>query len=462
MKITRDNYEAYFLDYHEGQLSPEMVEEIMMFVEANPDLKNILDAFEQVMLVADEDIIFEKKSSLKKNQVYATAEINELNCEDYMLRETEGLLNDNELESLEEFIRINPHCDRDRKLFALSHLPLENDFVFTGKESLKKKAIPVGAINEDTFETFMARELEDDLNPDEKLQFSEFMFYNPHLEKDHKLYSHTILKAEKDIVFEDKNSLKQSIIPLRRIVYYVLSAAASLALIFSVYFLLDRNDIPRNIAEQGNVKNNTSKIIVEPDKAIPEKQVAADFNKPADAKIKNLRSKGKTKISTLPLNNTAAENQGNESFAFVDRHTIEPLHTLSARKVSTRSYVDPQFTFIRVSQMYMNKHLELYYNLKLAEQIQYAQINTKDKNPAKTILDAATGKADELLALNRIAPPREEKKNFSMWTFAELGVQTFNTITSGELELKLQKDDNGKVVAYGFESGLVDIEREVK
>jgi len=109
--------------------------------------------------------------------------------------------------------------------------------------------------------------------------------------------------------------------------------------------------------------------------------------------------------------------------------------------------------------------MEFYYNLRLAEQIQYAQLNSEDKEPAKTILNAVTAKARGLFASNNTTtaiPPKEEKKNLTLWTFAELGVQTFNTITSSELELKLQKDDEGKVVAYDLESGLIDFGREIK
>jgi hypothetical protein len=170
MKINRDNYEAYFLDYHEGQLSPEMVEEVLMFVEQHPDLKSVLDEFEAVSLVAPQDIVFEKKSSLKKNQVFATSQVNELNYEEYLLGETEGLLNAEQLASINEFISINPQFEKDRRLYALAHLAVEDEIVFEAKESLKQKAIPVGSINADTYETYMARELEGDLNQDEKIQ----------------------------------------------------------------------------------------------------------------------------------------------------------------------------------------------------------------------------------------------------------------------------------------------------
>lgn len=457
MKINRDNYEAYFLDYHEGQLSPEMVEEVLLFVDQNPDLKIVFEEFEAISLIADQGIVFEKKSSLKKNQVFATSQVNELNYEDYLIGETEGLLNAEHLAAIEEFISINPQFEKDRNLFKLAHLTVENEIVFEAKDSLKQKAIPVGAINADTFETYMARELEGDLYQDEKLQLAEFMQFNPHLENDRKLYKHTVLSAEPDIVFENKNSLKQSIIPVRRIVYYALSAAASLALIFSIYYLLDRNTIPNGIATHDNVKTKINSTLSEPATGIADKQVATSFDHSARAATHPEQHTG---TNTNSRDNTASTNP--ESLALVERSTVESLQPKSAVEITTRSYVDPQFTFIRTSQMYINQNMEFYYNLKLAEQIQYAQLNSEDKHPAKTIFEATLGKVGGLFASNRPTPPTQTKSNLSVWTFAELGVQTFNTITSSEMELKLQKDDEGKVVSYDLESGLIDLKRDVK
>jgi hypothetical protein len=462
MKINRDNYEAYFLDYYEGQLSPEMVEEVLMFVDQNPDLKNVLDEFEAVSLVADQDIVFEKKSSLKKNQIFATSRVNELNYEEFLIGETEGILNAEQLAYIEEFISINPQFEIDRRLYALAHLPAADEIIFEAKESLKQKAIPVGSINADTFETYMARELEGDLDQEEKRQLAEFMQFNPHLERDWKLYKHTILKADTDIVFEDKRSLKKAaILPIRRIVYYALSAAASLALIFSVYFLLDRNDIPRTIAEQGTVKNTISSTIQKPVSENAGKQTAQTIKQPVNV-VSTPDQNNNTIINSTTADNNILISQTQEPVAFADHRSVEILQSRSANEITTRSYVDPQFTFIRTSQMYYNLNREFYYNLKLAEQIQYAQMNSQDKNPGKTIYDATLGKIGGLFASNRTTQPKEESKSFSLWTFAELGVQTFNTVTSSELELKLEKDDEGKVVAYGLEGGRIDFEKEVK
>ncbi len=467
MKINRDNYEAYFLDYHEGQLSPEMVEEVLIFVDQNPDLKNVFEEFEAVTLVADKDIVFGEKSALRKNHIFATSQVNEMNYEEFLIGETEGLLNAEQLASIEEFISINPQFEKDRKLYALAHLSAENEIVFEAKDSLKQKAIPVGLINEETFETYMAHELEGDLNPDEKIQLVEFMQYNPQLEKDRKLYKQTILTAETDIVFEDKASLKKSVIPIRRIVYYALAAAASLALIFSVYFLFDRNNINPGIAEQGKVENTVNSVINEPATEIPPKQIASNIDNPVQLSpnpTAGISKKGIIKEVNSPnTNNVVSTDQSKKNIALAERQNVESVQIRPANKITTRSYVDPQFTFIRSSQMYINKNRELYYNIKLAEGIQYAELNSKDKQPAKTILNAITSKVKDLLASNReAAPPKEEKKNLSLWTLAELGIHTINSLTSSEMQLKLQKDEKGNVVAYDFESGLFDFEKEVK
>ena len=462
MKINRDNYEVYFLDYLEGRLSPEMMEEVQLFVLQNPDLRNFLDEFDAISLVADQDVVFEKKSNLKKNQVFATSQVNELNYEEYLVNEAEGLLNNEELAAIEEFISINPQFELDRKLFALAHLSVDDTIVFEAKESLKKKAIAVGAIDAETFETLMARELEGDLNPDEKLQLAEFMQYNPQFEKDRKLYAHTKLVAETDIIYEDKNSLKHAaVIPIKRIVYYALSAVAALALIFSVYFLIDRNDIPQNVAQQGKVKNIDNTLIIKPSEVLPAKEVATNTIKKSDIVTEPYQNKSNIGNTTSNTDNEK-ESQGKEILAAFDRRQVEVLPARQANKVTTRSYVDPEFTFIRVSQMYMNQNLEFYYNLKLAQELDYAELNSKDKNPDKTFLGTLAGKAGDLFASNQRTQPKPEQKNFTLWTVAELGVKTFNSLTASNLELNLHKDDEGKVIGYGIESNLIDIDRQLK
>jgi hypothetical protein len=50
MKITRENYEPYFLDYLEGNLDENLVDDFMEFLQQNPDLKNELEMYESITI----------------------------------------------------------------------------------------------------------------------------------------------------------------------------------------------------------------------------------------------------------------------------------------------------------------------------------------------------------------------------------------------------------------------------
>ena len=119
MKITRDNYEEYFLDYSEGKLNSALEEEFEQFLEANPDLKKELEEFENLSFADDSKIKFNKKSSLKRNFI-PVGEINENNYENFLIGEIENDLNEMGKRNLETFI--------SKKLFVLllKHLP---DFI---------------------------------------------------------------------------------------------------------------------------------------------------------------------------------------------------------------------------------------------------------------------------------------------------------------------------------------------
>ena len=48
MKITRDNYQAYILDYFEGTLSVQEKESLLAFLNAHPDCRKEFEEFENM------------------------------------------------------------------------------------------------------------------------------------------------------------------------------------------------------------------------------------------------------------------------------------------------------------------------------------------------------------------------------------------------------------------------------
>ncbi len=69
MLINKSNYEAYALDYIEGNLSDIEVREMELFLAAQPSIKAELEAMRELVTVtADESILFEPKELLLKEE----------------------------------------------------------------------------------------------------------------------------------------------------------------------------------------------------------------------------------------------------------------------------------------------------------------------------------------------------------------------------------------------------------
>jgi hypothetical protein len=79
--INRNNYEAFLLDYVHQNLSPDVVAELMLFLEQNPELKVELEEFENVVFTANPSTTFHDKQTLKQVAIenLMIAEIEKLN-----------------------------------------------------------------------------------------------------------------------------------------------------------------------------------------------------------------------------------------------------------------------------------------------------------------------------------------------------------------------------------------------
>jgi hypothetical protein len=138
MKITRINYEAYFLDYRENNLAPEQVTELFVFLEQNPDLKEEFDSFEDISLVPNKKIRFGAKESLKKNELIATENIRNTNYDEFLVRELDGDLTEDESIELKAFIELNPKTKLEYNIYRSTFMKPDPSVRFEGKEKLKK------------------------------------------------------------------------------------------------------------------------------------------------------------------------------------------------------------------------------------------------------------------------------------------------------------------------------------
>lgn len=134
--INRENYEIWFLDYAEGQLSTKQVRLLMAFLEENPDLKEELEAFVIVELPKT-SVSYAAKSELK--QTGELPLVNLQNYDDYLIGKIEGDLSNNDQEGLDRFFE--NHAEKKSDLNIYQQLKLKPDYTirYRKKRSLKKR-----------------------------------------------------------------------------------------------------------------------------------------------------------------------------------------------------------------------------------------------------------------------------------------------------------------------------------
>ena len=137
--ITKNNYEAFLLDYVEENLSPEHTAELMLFFENNPELKEDLDGFEMLSLNPSNESLADKKA-LKIDEDKVTA----LTFDDFAIAEIEGLNSDKQSEELAVFLKQNPSKQKDFETYQQTKLAAPV-VVFEDKPALKReqKVIPL-------------------------------------------------------------------------------------------------------------------------------------------------------------------------------------------------------------------------------------------------------------------------------------------------------------------------------
>jgi hypothetical protein len=139
MEINKTNYEAYILDYYEGNLSAEKAAELMLFLEQNPSIKEEFEEFESdITITPHKGIQFTNKENLKKPVLTQVGNITSENYEEYIIADLENELYQEERSQLEQFIKTNPEAGKDYSLYKHTFLKPDKSIVFPSKKELKQ------------------------------------------------------------------------------------------------------------------------------------------------------------------------------------------------------------------------------------------------------------------------------------------------------------------------------------
>ncbi|WP_276502956.1 anti-sigma factor family protein [Terrimonas pollutisoli] len=137
MKITRHNYEEYFVLYLDNELSSEDRREVELFVQDNPDLKTELDLLRQSQLIPDTSIVFSNKEELMRTSGAASI-INDSNYEEWLVLYIDNELTPAQKIAVEEFIAAHPAIQLQLENLQKTKLQPET-IIFPDKESLYRK-----------------------------------------------------------------------------------------------------------------------------------------------------------------------------------------------------------------------------------------------------------------------------------------------------------------------------------
>lgn len=135
-RISIFNYEVFYLDHLEGNLSEAETSMLMQFLEEHPECR--LEEEEFIALEPEEAIVYGNKQQLK--QVADTDAISLANVEHFMIAEAEGTLTNSKIDELNAFVVGNEYLEAARLRYAAVYFEADPALVYTDKKALKRRA----------------------------------------------------------------------------------------------------------------------------------------------------------------------------------------------------------------------------------------------------------------------------------------------------------------------------------
>lgn len=138
--ITRDNYEIFFIDYFDGNLSDADISCLFDFLDKNEDLKQEFLAFEEVNVsISEPPVKFEFKNELK--QIDSETTFSEDVFDAFAVGFIENDLSKKQSEELLSAINKNEKLETELNFYKSTKLVANENIIFENKDELKKKAI---------------------------------------------------------------------------------------------------------------------------------------------------------------------------------------------------------------------------------------------------------------------------------------------------------------------------------
>jgi hypothetical protein len=138
MKITRENYEAYYLDALDGTLSTEEHALLQKFLEDDPELAIDMEGFPQLKPIDKRELPSNFIYSLKQVDL-ANEQIADENAEQFCIAASEGILTTQKYTELQKFVQKNESWAKVFQTCAQTKLQPRNTEVYPNSAELKRR-----------------------------------------------------------------------------------------------------------------------------------------------------------------------------------------------------------------------------------------------------------------------------------------------------------------------------------
>lgn len=393
------------------------------------------------------------------------------NYEEYFLDYLDGNLKPELEQEFHDFLASNPDLKEELTEMeseeAISIQPIHA--IFDHKESLKQNELAQIGQPNDTETTAIAY-IENDLSTEQKKEFDKTVAQNPSAKKSFLLFQKTKLVADTSVVYKEKSGLKRVlVIGLTQMNFYkAISIAASLLLIFSLYFLVENPGLKDSgrISKAQNpplgveldqtelevIPITTEKLPQPEEKIVPEKDLA---KLKEGLEVKKIKETEKNKEKVLKAENPqidpkkSKEEDGND-----DKKSLMP-DPKEIKKLDPQD-LKPDIKKKTSPTKRMVKPVEIHSQGLLAS-------NTEKKNDDSKFLNLR--QLTTHLFKKKVLKQKEEEINnnkIDFWEIADAGVKSLNKVTKRDMKLIREYNTEGELIAYAVESPYLSFEKNVK
>ncbi|NOZ46195.1 MAG: hypothetical protein GXO79_05370 [Chlorobi bacterium] len=432
MKINRNNYESFFLDYIEGNLSNDEIAELRVFISENRDLEDELKEFESFHIIP-ENLDFSEKENLKIS-FFSDIKITNENVAEFCIAFYENDLTPEKKLELEHFLNTHTEIRQDFLLFAKTKLKANQTVKFFDKSALLK-SIENEKISHENFPDFCIAYYEKNISEKSKQKLLEYLDNHPEKLNDFNAYKQTILLPPENIVFKDKNRLKKGrIILLSRsnIIKFASTIAAMFILFFGLYNFKNKLFINPVITARVYEKQNQTEPATQ---QLAEITTEDKKTKPANKKniSKQVKNKRNQQDSTLKKQNKLKN---------LKPFTIENYHNVRFSSVQNpQKIIGNQVKIAKVE-----------FNFKEMPDAEIPKQNTA----YLTLSEYLAERAKKMILKDNYT----KNKKLNYLDVAQAGIKGIDKIIPGKIEFDYKENEAGKIEYLALNTPLFDYSKE--